>query len=375
VTQRGRTQMTRMRRILTAQQETEFFADSCRSVSSVRSLFHCLRPLALAVALLCGLPSVALPQSSLAVVVTETQPKIVKIFGAGGPRGLEAYQSGFLISGEGHILTVWSYVLDSDVITVYLHDGRKLTAEVLGMDPRSEIAVLKIDVQSLPHFNLEEAVTLGSGAKVLAFSNMFGIALGNEPASVLHGVVSAKADLAARRGAFESNYRGPAYLLDAMTNNPGAPGGALTDAKGRLAGLLGKELRSSSANIWINYAIPIGELQSIVDQLVAGKFRPAPRDEGQKKPKEAHTLASLGIDLVPDFLPRTPPFVENVKPRSTAAKAGLKPDDLVLFVNGRVVPSCKLMTDELSFIDRLDPIRLTVQRGQELVEVELVPEP
>jgi S1-C subfamily serine protease len=364
-----------MRRILTAQQETEFFADSCRSVSSVRSLFHCLRPLALAVALLCGLPSVALPQSSLAVVVTETQPKIVKIFGAGGPRGLEAYQSGFLISGEGHILTVWSYVLDSDVITVYLHDGRKLTAEVLGMDPRSEIAVLKIDVQSLPHFNLEEAVTLGSGAKVLAFSNMFGIALGNEPASVLHGVVAAKADLAARRGAFESNYRGPAYLLDAMTNNPGAPGGALTDAKGRLAGLLGKELRSSSANIWINYAIPIGELQSIVDQLVAGKFRPAPRDDGQKKPKEAHTLASLGIDLVPDFLPRTPPFVENVKPRSTAAKAGLKPDDLVLFVNGRVVPSCKLMTDELSFIDRLDPIRLTVQRGQELVEVELVPEP
>jgi len=321
------------------------------------------------------LPCAALAQSSYSEVIAQTQPKIVKIFGAGGLRGLEAYQSGFLISGEGHILTAWSYVLDSDVITVYLSDGRKLTAELLGMDPRSEIAVLKIDGQSLPHFNIEEAVTLRAGAKVLAFSNMFGIALGNEPASVLHGVVAAKTDLTARRGAFETNYRGPAYVLDAMTNNPGAAGGALTDSKGRLAGLLGKELRSSVSNIWLNYAIPIGELQPTIDQIIAGKFRPASREEGQKKPKEHHTLATLGIQLVPDFLPRTPPFVESVTPRSTAAKAGVKPDDLILFVNGRVVASCKVLADELTFIDRLDPIRLTIQRGQELVDVELVPEP
>jgi serine protease Do len=160
-----------------------------------------------------------------------------------------------------------------------------------------------------------------------------------------------------------------------MTNNPGSAGGALTDSKGRLAGLLGKELRSSASNIWLNYAIPVGELQPIVDQIIAGKFKPASRDEGQKKPKQHHTLATLGLNLVPDFLPRTPPFVESVKPASTAAKAGIRPDDLVLFVNSRVVPSCKLLADELTFIDRLDPIRLTIQRGQDLVEIELVPEP
>jgi S1-C subfamily serine protease len=317
----------------------------------------------------------ALAQDSLAEVVAQTQPKIVKIFGAGGLRGLEAYQSGFLIGGEGHILTVWSYVLDSDVVTVYLSDGHKLSADVVGMDPRSEIAVLKIDGQNLPHFALEEAATLQGGAKVLAFSNMFGVALGNEPTSVLHGVVAAKTDLAARRGAFETNYRGPAYILDAMTNNPGAAGGALTDAKGRLAGLLGKELRSSTSNIWLNYAIPIGELQPTVDQIIAGKFRPTSREEGQKKPKQPHSLTALGIHLVPDFLPRTPPFVESVKPSSPAAKAGIKTDDLVLFVNGRVVSSCKLLADELTFIDRLDPVRLMIQRGQELMEIELPPEP
>jgi S1-C subfamily serine protease len=317
----------------------------------------------------------AAAQASLAETVHQTQPLIVKIFGAGGLRGLEAYQSGFLISGEGHILTAWSYVLDTDAVTVYLNDGRKLQAEVLGMDPRSEIAVLKIDAQNLPHFRLEEATPLSPGAKVLAFSNMFGVALGNEPASVLHGVVAAQTDLAARRGAFATNYRGPAYILDAMTNNPGAAGGALTDRRGRLAGLLGKELRSSATSIWLNYAIPIGELQPIVDQIIAGKFRPASRQEGKKQPKEHHTLATLGLTLVPDFLPRTPPFVESVKPAGVAAKAGLRSDDLVLFINGRVVPACKLLVEELSFIDRLDPVRLTIQRGQELVDLELVPEP
>jgi S1-C subfamily serine protease len=64
----------------------------------------------------CLAPPAASAQSSFATVIDQTQPKIVKIFGAGGLRGLEAYQSGFLISGEGHILTVWSYVLDSDVV-------------------------------------------------------------------------------------------------------------------------------------------------------------------------------------------------------------------------------------------------------------------
>ncbi|MDX1944021.1 MAG: S1C family serine protease [Pirellulaceae bacterium] len=330
-----------------------------------------IRPALLGLLVLVGLGSTALGQSSFAQVIDEAQPKIVKIFGAGGLRGLEAYQSGFLISGQGHILTVWSYVLDSDAITIYLNDGRKYTAEVVGMDPRTEIAVLKIDAENVPHFNLDAAVELETGSRVLAFSNLYGVAFGNEPASVLKGAVAAKADLAARRGAFETNYRGTAYVLDAMTNNPGAAGGALTDHRGNLAGLLGKELRSSLSNIWLNYAIPISAIATPAEQIIAGKFRPMPRDENVKKPKDSHSLALLGIQLVPDFLPKTPPFVESVRPASPAAKAGIRPDDLILFVNDRVVPSCKQLADELTFIDRLDAVRLTIQRGQELVEVSV----
>jgi S1-C subfamily serine protease len=334
-----------------------------------------IRALLLAVLMVFGCSNIALGENggtvSLAGTIGQVQPKMVKIYGAGGLQGLEAYQSGFLVSGEGHILTVWSYVLDSDVITVILNDGRKFEAELVGTDPRLEISVLKIDGQDLPHFNLDDSSTLATGSRVLAFSNLYGVATGNEPASVLHGSVTAKTDLAARRGAFETSYRGTVYVLDAMTNNPGAPGGAVTDRSGRLAAIIGKELRSSLSNIWINYAVPIEEVAPTVLDIQAGKFTPMPRGEDEKKPKEAHTLAALGINLVPNFLPKTPPFVETVREDSSAAKAGVRPDDLVLFVNGRIAPSCTTVNDELSYIDRLDEVRLTLQRGQELVEVTL----
>lgn len=341
------------------------------------SRLTCYRFFVLSAAVLGSLLSAASApaQQSLAKVITAVQPKMVKLYGAGGVQGLEAYQSAFLISDEGHILTAWSYVLDADVITATLDDGRKLTAEMVGMDPRLEIAVLKIDAQDLPHFNLDEAVAAEAGQRVLAFSNLYGVAAGNEPTSVLRGIVSAKADLAARRGAFETNYRGKVYVLDAMTNNPGAAGGALTDSKGRLVGLLGKELRNSQTNTWLNYAIPISELTQAVVDIRAGKLRTANRNETVKKPKEAHTLALLGLQLVPDFLPKTPPFVESVRPMSPAAKADIRTDDLILFVNEQLVPSHKQVLEELSFVDRVDPVRLTIQRGQELLEVQLTLEP
>ncbi len=335
--------------------------------------FCCTRLALLPLAFVAGclLPHSARAQASFAQTAAEIQPKMVKIYGAGGIRGLEAYQSGFFISGEGHILTVWSYVLDADVVDVTLSDGRKVEAQFVGMDPRLEIALLKIDAVDVPHFNLDEAVELAPGARVLAVNNMYGVAFGSEAMSVLSGVVMSKSDLSARSGAYETNYRGPVYVLDAMTNNPGAPGGALTDRRGRLAGILGKELKNAQTNTLLNFAIPVSELVQAAEDIRAGKQRPAARDEDAKKPKEPHSLASLGIQLIPSPIERTPPFVEAVKPDSPAALAGVKRDDLILFVNGRLAASCKVMEDELTWIDRLDEIHLTVQRGQELVDIAI----
>ena len=317
------------------------------------------------------LGSTAYGAESLATIVQEVEPKVVKIYGAGGFRGLEAYQSGSLISADGHILTAWSYVLDTQYVAVTLDDGRKFDARLLGADPRLEVAVLKIDAADLPHFDLSQSQDLPTGSRVLAFSNLFGVATGNEPASVQHGVVAIKAPLEARRGAFDTPYHGVAYILDAMTNNPGAQGGALTDRHGRLVGMLGKELRNSQTNTWMNYAIPIGELLTTIDAIRAGKFVPTSSGAGAAKPKHALSAGLLGLVMVPDVLDRTPPFIERVLPDSPAAEAGLLADDLVVFVNNRLVQSCQALVAEIGRTDRADKLKVTVIRGQQLLEFDL----
>ncbi len=304
--------------------------------------------------------------SSVTGAIAEVQPKMVKIYGAGGFRGMEGYQSGMLISAEGHILTVFSYRLDTDYIAATLNDGRRFEAKLLGADPRLEVAVLKIDSPGLPYFDLTQAEAARGGDRVLAFSNLFGVATGDEPASVQHGVISVKTTLAARRGVFETPYRGPVYVLDAMTNNPGAAGGALVTRRGRLVAMLGKELRNALTNTWLNYAIPIEELRQSVGLIRDGKFAPESTQE-QEKPQRALSLRLLGIMLVPDVLEWTPPYVEHVHIGSAAAKAGIRPDDLILMLDARLIQSCKSLRGELEYIDFEDPITLTVLRGQELL--------
>jgi len=302
--------------------------------------------------------------------IRRVQPKMVKVYGAGGFRGMEPYQSGLLISPEGHVLTTFSYVLDTDYITATLDDGRRLEAKLLGADPRLEIAVLKLDAEKLPAFDLGEAVEVEPGARVLAFSNLFGVAVGKEPLSVQHGIVSMTTDLAARRGVFETPYDGPVYVLDAMTNNPGAAGGALVTRDGRLIGLLGKELRNTRNHTWLNYAVPIAALRQSVEAIRAGRMV-AQRDDAQKKPDRPLQLAIVGLVLVPDVLELTPPYVDLVYSGSPADRAGIRPDDLILLVGDRLVQSCKALREELEYIDFEDPIRLTLLRDQEMIEVEL----
>lgn len=315
--------------------------------------------------------SVRAADFSFPAVVESVQPRMVKLYGAGGVRGLEAYQSAFLISDKGHVLTVWSTVLDTEFLSATLDDGRRFQAKIIGVNPRLEIAVLKIEAEGLPHFDLSKAVPMRSGRRVLAFSNLFGVATGDEPASVQRGMVAAVAPLTARRGAFQSSYQGSVYILDAITNNPGAAGGVLTDRRGRIAGMLGKELRNSQDNTWLNYALPVDAIRSAASDIIAGKTASIEDDGGRKPPKEPLTLSALGIQLVPDVLPKTPPFIDQVRRGSPAQRAGLRPDDLILFVNNRLANSCSFVRQEIGFIDRIDKVRLTIQRGQQLLDVEL----
>jgi serine protease Do len=188
--------------------------------------------------------------------------------------------------------------------------------------------------------------------------------------SVLHGAISAVSSLEARRGTFESPYQGSVYVLDAMTNNPGAVGGALTNYQGQLLGMLGKELRNSRNNTWLNYAVPVKELVETVEAIQAGEFRPATA-KNSKRPEHPLRLADLGLVLVPNVLERTPPYIDEVRPDSVAAKADIKPDDLVVLVNGQLVQSYKALQTELDQIARDAEVRITLLRGNELREVVL----
>jgi len=240
--------------------------------------------------------------------------------------------------------------------------------------------VLKIEAENLPYFDLAEASSsegaASPGTRVLAFSNAFKVATGDEPVTVMHGVISAKTSLAARRGAFESPYTGPVYVVDAVTNNSGAAGGVLTTRDGRLLGMIGKELRNTQTNTWLNYVMPISELKETIDQIITGNFskKRNPDDEdspGKLRPRR-YDAVDFGIVTIPDVLNRTPAYIDRILPGSQAEKVGLLPNDLILFAGDNLVQSCKLLREDLGRLEANDVLKLVVRRGDKLVSVEVV---
>ena len=335
-----------------------------------------MRPLLLCSLLLLPAQSSAQPfernalLGSVNSVAVETELKTVKLYGAGGIAGLDAYQSGFFVSEEGHILTVWSTVLDVDTIIAVCSDGTRYEASVLGIDPNLEIAILETNQRPTAFFRLDNKAVANVGDRVLAFSNLFKIATGNEMCSLQHGVIMAKTNLKARRGSVESFYQGDVYVIDAMTNNPGAAGGVLTNLRGELLGMLGKELRDKGTNTWLNYAIPIAALDKSIVKIMAGKSIVRQKDSRLAADRPIK-LADLGVVLIPNVLSKTPAYVDLVQPNSVAARAGLKTNDLILFVNSTRVGSQATLLEELQYIDRTEDLALLIQRGSKLQEVLL----
>ena len=312
-------------------------------------------------------------QPPLTSAAADAHRRVVKVYGAGGMRGLEAYQSGFLVSPEGHVATVWSYVLDVEPVVV-LDDGRRFESKIVGFEPSLELAVLKIEAADLPFFRVNEDVSVQWGDPVIAVSNLFGIAAGNEPASVMQGSVAAVTELDARRGTFKTPYRGQVLILDLIANNPGAAGGAVVDASGNLVGMLGKELRDAATGVWLNYALPASALRQALGDIIAGRKTTAvTQSDPLLDRSKSHNFNTLGLVMIPDVLESTPAFIDEVVDGEVAARANLRPDDLVLLVNGRRVESQRVMLKLLRTIDRRDEVELTVQRDTEILAVMLRP--
>ncbi len=311
-------------------------------------------------------------EADLDRVTRKAQAAAVKIYGAGGA-GLEAYQSGFLVSPDGHIATAWSTVLDVEP-KIVLDDGRRFDGTIVGFEPELDLAVIKIEATELPFLKLIDQMP-EVATPVLAVSNLFGIAAGDEPASVMQGMIAAVTSLDARRGTFKTPYSGPVLILDLVANNPGAAGGVLVNSDGDAVGMLGKELRDATAGVWLNYALPAVTLRPAIAAIVSGeKVTLATKQTEPLPPGKAHSLATLGLIMVPEVLEKTPAFVDTTaSPDSLAAKSDLRPDDLIIMVGSVRVDSQSSLRDALSRIDRRDPITFTVQRQSRIVTLRVEP--
>ncbi|MCA9015598.1 MAG: PDZ domain-containing protein, partial [Planctomycetaceae bacterium] len=131
------------------------------------------------------------------------------------------------------------------------------------------------------------------------------------------------------------------------------------------------QVRNAKTNTWVNYSLPIDVLSKSIEQIITGKFESS---QDQNKPQtttpERYRPVDFGLVMVPDVLYRTPAFIDSVLPGSLVAKAGLQPNDLVVFVNDELIKSCKTLKTELGKLESGDLLRLVVRRNNQLVSVE-----
>jgi len=329
-------------------------------------------------------------QQPVTKVAREANQKLVKLYGAGGFKGLPSYGTGILVSPDGYILTVNNHILTTQDLRVRLADGRFFhNCKVVAREPDLDVALIKIDdkaVDKLAHFNISQAATAPlaqNGDWVLAFSNQFQIATGNEPMSVQRGTIQAYTELRGRRGIFQAPYNGEVYFIDAIICNPGAAGGAVTNRRGELVGIIGREIKNTLSDTWINYAIPIqakvellfedkekAVMVSLADFVRKGMDGTYKISKGRPKDREAGD-GYTGIVLVPNVVQVTPAYVEEVIPNSPAAKAGLRPDDQIVYVDGELVQSIKAFKEIVKYAQPGNELVLEVQRGNRLATVRL----
>jgi S1-C subfamily serine protease len=321
-------------------------------------------------------------EKSYKEVAKQVNNKMVKLFGAGGLKGLADYGTGVVISSDGYILTVYSHILDTQDLRVHTAVGDRYHAKVVAIEPELDVALVKIDPGKgskleLEYFDVVKAAQrplAEPGTTVLAFSNQFKIADRNEPMSVQRGMISSYSKLFGRIGIFQAAYRGNVYVIDAITNNPGAGGGVITTRKGELLGLIGKELRNELTNTWINYAVPIGatiKVQQADDKTVTASILDLieKKEKYRQIVKKAEQNAGggyTGLVLIDNVVELTPPYVDEVEPNSPAALAKIQPDDLIVYVDGQPVVDVNTFREVMNHYRPGMKIQLEVQRGNKL---------
>jgi len=321
-------------------------------------------------------------------------PRVVKLYGLGAGRQA-GYGSGVIVSEEGLVLTVYSLLIDARQLKVVDDGGTIYGADVVYRDRDRQLALLKMkpfadgrretrlgegapDEAPLefPHFKLGCGRSTGSrdyldelitpGDWVVAAGNAFKVADGAEPVSLAHGVFSARTRLDATRRIKDFPYRGDVIVFDAITSNPGAPGGAVVSLDGEFVGMVGRQVISNLTHTHFNYAIPRDVLCAFLLDST-----------GERDPGAADGAAAsfdTGIRLTKAGYLSTLPFVERVQRGSAASRAGVRKDDLILSVNDRDVQTVEECQARLDAAPGDESVRLVIRRGRKFVTVQIEPE-
>jgi|GEM_PF-80926 len=292
------------------------------------------------------------------------QSRVVKIYGAkvGQTPG---YCSGLLVGDSGEILTANGTQLNGTRTRVVLADGTSHIASTIRRSRSKQLALLKIEMETPQFFDLQSNANGFKCQQVLAISNLFKIAGRTDPSSVMLGVVSLQTKLEAKRGNRPFPYEGDVLLLDCISSNPGAPGGAVVDAKsGKLVGMIGPNSESRSSGTKLNYAIPVNVLRSFTLGQQPNEVARAVVHENSAKP-------FLGIRLFRIGGKKSPAYVDRVQRNSPAAKARLRPDDVVLGMGDERI---RTIEDYDSVFEKLVPgqrVELAIKRGAKLMTIPL----
>lgn len=312
-------------------------------------------------------PSDAGHSTFIQTMIEQAQPAMVKVVGASAGR-VQGATTGFLISNDGLIISAQGVYLDGKRVQVILADGSKHVASVLKRDRRRQIALLKIQAKTPAYFQLAEHPIARQGDWVVAICNAFRVADKDEPISATLGIVSLQTKIEAKLSKRDYAYLGDLILIDAITSNPGAAGGAVLTVDGKLAGMVGKIINSSETNTRLNYAVPCHVLRKFVD----GKTKPGQASENRIDIANA-APGELGIDIFRLGGKNAPAYVDRIKRGSVAARAELKTDDLIVSIAGDKIGNVKDFDAALKNLKAGEDVLIIYKRGRKLVRARLTP--
>jgi len=264
--------------------------------------------------------------------------------------------SGVIVSPEGYILTNNHVVDAADEITVVLNDGRRTQARLVGTDPDTDLAVLKIKLDNLPVMVMSNSEQLQVGDIVLAIGNPFGVGQ-----TVTSGIVSALGRSQLGINTFEN------FIQTDAAINPGNSGGALVDVQGNLLGINTAIYSRSGGSMGIGFAIPVSTARQVLEgivkngQVVRGWIGVEPTDITPELAKTFQTKRGSGV------------IITGVLQSGPAARAGIRPGDVLVSVEGQSVQTVPELLAKVSALKPGAPARLQVSRQGEDIEYTVTP--